>query len=332
MLLDVSSGSGGDGCLSFCSTRTKPRSGPDGGDGGAGGAFLFQSSSRYKDFEHLKKSFRFTADSGKSGQSQLKKGSKGQDLILPIPIGTLIKNQKDQILKDFPKAKTDVFLEPGRGGRGNAFFKTSLNQAPRQFQKGEKAVSQKVILELKPCVQVAIIGKVNAGKSSFFNLVTKAKSKVASYPYTTLSPYIGQLKHLNTSCFIMDIPGLQKGASYHVHQGLSFLRSIQRASLLLHFIDSQSQDPFADQQEIINELKAFDEKYSNTYFKKLSQIKRFYVFTKEDQKHNISDLKNHIKSKYTKAEQKDFFFISNTEQRGVSKCLQAIDKYLLNTK
>ena len=233
--LILASGSGGDGCLSFYRSRTKPRGGPDGGDGGQGGSLVFVSSSKVSGFEHFKKIKKYQAEFWRSRRKTIKKRKKREDFYLNLPLGTLVRNDKGQILKDFPKAKREIFLEGGRGGRGNAFFKTSLNQAPRKIQKGEKANIQKVVLELKPLVQVAIIGKVNTGKSSFFNLVTRAKSKVASYPYTTLAPYIGKLKNFSSACFIMDIPGLEKGASQSVFKGLSFLRSLQRAELLLHF-------------------------------------------------------------------------------------------------
>ncbi|MCZ0932605.1 MAG: 50S ribosome-binding GTPase, partial [Oligoflexia bacterium] len=282
MSLSLSSGAGGDGAMSFFRTRKNPRGGPDGGDGGRGGAVIFVSSNKLSGFEPLKKIKKYKAGSGGKGGKQLKTGKTGADISLELPIGTLVRNAQGQILKDFVTARQEVFLEGGRGGRGNAFFKTSLNQAPRKFQKGEKGKSQQVILELKPLVDVAIIGKVNTGKSSFFNLVTKAKSKVAVYPYTTLAPHIGQLKPFSKSCFLMDIPGLERGAGKNIFKGLSFLRSLQRAKLLLNFIDSCSDSPLEDLLEIDQELQAFDKKYSENYFQKLKQKPIFYVLTKTD--------------------------------------------------
>ena len=172
---------------------------------------LFISSSRVSGFEHLKKVKRYEAESGEAGGRQLKKGRGGKDLSLNLPLGTLVRNEKGQILKDFPKVNREIFLEGGRGGRGNAFFKNSLNQAPKRFQKGGKGQNQKVILELKPPVQVALIGKVNTGKSSFFNLVTKAKSKVADYLIQLWFLILESLKTCLRLVLLWIFPGLVKG-------------------------------------------------------------------------------------------------------------------------
>jgi len=327
LLLSLVSGSGGDGCVSFYRTKKNPRGGPDGGDGGAGGSVIFISSSRINSFEHLKKIKTYIAGSGGFGGRQLKKGKTGKNFILNLPLGTLVRNAQGQILKDFPSAKKEVFLKGGRGGRGNAFFKTSLNQAPRQFQKGEKGQSQKVVLELKPLIQIAIIGKVNTGKSSFFNLVTKAKSKVADYPYTTLVPHIGQLKNFSERCWIMDIPGLDKGASQSALNGLAFLRSIQRSKLLLHFIDSTCDQFLADKKEIEEELKAFDKKQSDSYFKNLSRKKMFFILTKTDKMENETQLSHLIKRFPLKKNQK-VIPLSNKTKKGLKDILSAIKKVM----
>ena len=325
--LSVSSGAGGDGALSFYRTRKNPRGGPDGGNGGKGGSIVFISSNKLSGFEHLKQLRKYKAGSGGNGGKQLKTGKTGQDIILELPLGTVIRNSHRQILRDFITAKRDIFLEGGQGGRGNAFFKTSLNQAPRQFQKGKKGKSQKIILELKPLIDIAIIGKVNTGKSSFFNLVTKAKSKVAVYPYTTLAPHIGRLKHLSNSYFLMDIPGLEKGANKNIFKGLSFLRSIQRARLLLHFIDSCNDSPSEDLLEINQELQAFDKKYSENYFQKLTQKPCFYVLTKTDKLPSKKALSAVIKKITAKKDQK-VFTLSNKTHKGLTELLSEVEKHL----
>lgn len=327
MSLSLSSGSGGDGCLSFYATRKNPRGGPDGGDGGRGGSVIFISSSKINGFEHLKQIKRYKAGSGGNGGKQLKKGRQGKDINLNLPIGTLIRNEKGQILRDFTSSGQEVFLEGGRGGRGNAFFKTSLNQAPRQFQKGERGQSQKVILEFKPLVQIAVIGKVNTGKSSFFNLVTKSKSKVADYPYTTLAPHIGKIKNLSVSYFIMDIPGLDKGAGKSVFKGLSFLRSIQRAELLLHFIDSSCTTALKDKKEIEEELKAFDKNRCDGYFKALSRKKVFFILSKVDKLENKTQLDKLVNKIQLKKNQR-IFLLSNTKKRGLKEILSAVETAL----
>ena len=323
--LSLSSGNGGTGALSFYRTKKNPRGGPDGGDGGKGGSIIFSSSNQISGFESFKNIKKYRASSGENGGKQLKTGKRGKDIILTLPLGTVIRNTQGQILKDFIAVKQELFLEGGRGGRGNAFFKNSLNQAPRHFQKGEKGTNQRVILELKPLVDIAIIGKVNTGKSSFLNLVTKAKSKVASYPYTTLAPHIGQLKHVASPCFVMDIPGLEKGASKNIFKGLSFLRSLQRAKLLLHFIDSSSEKPLEDLLEIEEELKSFDKKYSESYFQKLSKKTCFYVLTKTDVLDSKKSLSSVLKKIKIKKNQKTFT-LSNKSKKGLKELLSEIKK------
>ena len=322
VLLKFVSGSGGSGISSFLRTKKKARGGPDGGDGGKGGDIVFQSSAAVSDFEHLKKIKTHRASAGANGGKQLKKGRDGSDLIVLIPVGALVKNHHNQILIDFDKEKKEILVEGGMGGRGNAFFKNSRNQAPRQFQKGKKGESLKLILELKPLIDLALIGKVNAGKSSFFNLITRSKSKAASYPYTTLAPHIGQLKEIEESCFIMDIPGLAQGAGENPAQGLSFLRSIQRAKILLHFLDSQK-DFFIDLKEINEELKKFDKKYSNSLFEKLSSKKRFYIISKTDQLTKQEDMKHKITKMKLKKNEK-LFLISNKTKKGLAECIEAL--------
>ena len=323
--LSLASGAGGEGCLSFYTSRKRPRGGPDGGDGGQGGSLILLSSSKVSGFEHLKRIKSYKAGSGGAGGKQLKQGRKGKDFKLTLPIGTLVRNEKGQILKDFQSAKKELFLEGGRGGRGNAFFKTSLNQAPRQIQKGEKGQIQKVILELKPLVQTAIIGKVNTGKSSFFNLVTQAQSKTADYPYTTLVPHIGKLKSLDETVFIMDIPGLDRDASKNLFKGLSFLRSIQRAKLFLHFIDSTCPRPLQDKKDIEEELKAFDKKHGESYFKALSQKRMFFILSKIDELKNKAQLNNLIKKIQLKKNQK-IFPLSNKTKKGLKEIVSAIEQ------
>ena len=267
--------------MSFHRTRTQPRGGPDGGDGGKGGDVLFKATIHVKDFEHLKKTRSLKAEDGRVGGSQLKKGAVGKDLIVRVPVGTVLRDEKNRVLRDFSQSLEDVFLEGGRGGHGNHFFKNSKDQAPRKFQKGEKGKLKKVTLEYKPLIDVAIIGKVNAGKSSFFNLVTRRKSPVASYPYTTLIPYEGEIKE-NKGSFLLDIPGLEKAASLSEKKGLCFLRACQRSKILLHFLNSESETVKEDREELEQELKNFDKKHYDNYFEKLSKKPMFYVFSKSD--------------------------------------------------
>ncbi len=322
--LTLVSGSGGSGCLSFHRTRKQPRGGPDGGDGGKGGDILFHSSSEVKNLEVFKKKRIFKAEAGESGSNQLKKGRDGKNLVIFIPIGTLIRNKRQEILQDFETEKQIPFIQGEQGGRGNAFFKSSLNQAPRKFQKGQKGKEHRVILEFKPIMDVAIIGETNTGKSTFFNKVTRAKSPIDSYPYTTLVPYLGKMTFRNGKIFLMDIPGLEQGAYEKVSRGLSFLRSLQRAKLLLHFVDSQSENPLASQKKIEKELESFDKKYPQSFFQKLSQKKRFLILSRIDELEE-GELKNLVEKIKQRSSVK-VFCISSHKNKGIEELLVAIEK------
>ena len=281
MKLTLLAGSGGRGSISFSCSRKLPRGGPDGGNGGRGGDIKFSFSSRYKDFSHFKKQSLFKAEKGKDGAGQLQTGKKGKDITVFVPLGTLIRDEKGQLLKDLAEAENPfLFLKGGLGGRGNAFYKSSVNQAPGKSQKGRPGEQKQVILELKPFVDLALIGRVNTGKSTFFNKVTGGKSPVGEYPCTTLGPYYGKVKSLPFQRFLMDIPGIPKGASNDIKKGKAFLRLMGRAKVLLIFLSAENQ-PVENLQEVKQELEAFDK----TCFEKeftLKRKKRIVVLSKAD--------------------------------------------------
>ena len=322
VVLTILSGHGGQGSLSFHRTKGEPRGGPDGGDGGDGGDVFFSPNSRFKDLSHFKTKKRFTAQDGKSGDNQNKSGARGKDIEIGVPLGTVVRDQENNLLYDLTEAKPVCFLKGGKGGKGNAFFKTSLNQAPRHFQKGIPETEKKVTLEFKPLVDVALIGKPNAGKSTFLNSITRATSPVANYPYTTLVPYLGKVEQ--DSFLVVDIPGLAKGASEKISKGLSFLRLIQRAKILLHFIDIASVDSQKDKQEIEIEISQFDKKFSEKHFVNLSEKKRFLILSKTDQITN-KELQE-LKQKLNPKKQIKEFSISCTENKGIKELLIAIKK------
>ena len=281
--LTLSAGNGGAGALSFIRKQKQARGGPDGGDGGQGGSVFLSAEPQVSGFGHLKNKAVLKAKRGEDGGKNRKTGKKGCDLSLPLPLGTVVRNSQGQMLKDLKSPGKSLFLKGGRGGRGNGFFKNSRDQAPRRFQQGLKGPCLKLILELKPLIHIALLGKTNTGKSSFFHLVTGAKSRAAPYPYTTLKPHIGRLKNFHPDRFVLDIPGLEKGASKSLSRGLAFLRSLQRASLLLCFIDSLSPTALRDQQELEEELQAFDRDHREGHFGPLSRKKRLFILTKTDQ-------------------------------------------------
>ncbi len=318
MPLTLISGAGGAGALSFSRTRKLPRGGPDGGDGGRGGDVAFLPSPDINSFSHLKKKPVWRAAAGRPGASQLKSGRGGGDLIIHVPPGTVIKSLQGGILTDLGEAKEkSVFLKGGRGGRGNAFFKTSLSQAPKHVQKGEPGREARVLLEMKPLIQAALTGKVNAGKSAFFNRVTGGRSKEAPYPYTTLEPWLGAIKGFQRPCLLMDIPGIEKGAHKSPARGLCFLRSIQRARVLLHFIDSKDPEPQKSRREIEEELKAFDKRFPWPGGP-LSAKKRFLVLSKIDRPGGASRLPGDL----------PVFRISSRTGEGLEALMAALKKEL----
>ena len=321
--LTVASGSGGSGTASFFRTKKNPRGGPDGGDGGDGGDVLFSSSHQFNDLYHFQKKRIFQAERGKSGNNQLKTGARGQDLEIYFPLGTVVKNEKKEIIKDFPIASSFLFLKGGKGGKGNAFFKTSLNQAPKHFQKGMLGEKQKIILEFKPLAEVALVGKTNVGKSTFLNSVTRSSSLVASYPYTTLSPYLGQAEFFKKKYIIVDIPGLSKGASSHSSKGLSFLRSIQRSKILLHFIDISSETLLEDRMQMEEEFKIFDSIYKEDTFSSFKKKKRFLILSKCDEIKDEKKLKE-LKEIVALKTQLKVFSISCHTKTGLESLLKNI--------
>ena len=233
-----------------------------------------------------------------------------------------MRDAKATLLADFDRPRSLVFLKGGRGGRGNAWFKTSRNQAPRYFHKGRKGQEKKIILEYKPLIKASLIGRANTGKSTFFNAITGAHSPTAEYPYTTLVPYYGRIKTLGANNILMDIPGISRGAHQKPEKGLSFLRSLQRARLLIHFIDSTIRDPLGTQRELEEELKAFDRKFSEKAFFPLSKKKRLVVFTK------IDLLKNQTFRKRVTKPSTRLFTLSNKTGEGVRELVIAIKKEL----
>ena len=276
-------GSGGQGSLSFHRSRKKARGGPDGGDGGKGGDIGFFSDSRYRDFSHFKRKSIFRAENGGNGSEQLKSGRKGKDLLIPLPPGVLLKDEKGNLLKDlFHSENPFLFLKGGIGGKGNVFYKSSVNQAPAQFQKGQVGEKKQVVLELKPLVDVALVGRVNIGKSTFFNKVTGGKSPVGNYACTTLAPYYGWTK-TDSPCSLMDIPGIPEKVCEKNNKNLSFLRLMGRAKVLLIFVSVEPgvPSPAETLRNIEEDLKTFDKKYPEKEFA-FSHKKRIVVLSKID--------------------------------------------------
>ncbi len=273
-------GNGGNGAVSFRREKYVASGGPDGGDGGKGGDIYFEvnpDSNTLVDFRYKKK---FKADNGNNGEGSHKYGRGGQDLIIKVPRGTIIKDaQTGEVLADLSEEKQkELILKGGKGGKGNSHFATSTRQAPRFSEAGQEGEEKELILELKLLADVGLIGFPSVGKSTILAVVTSATPKIADYHFTTLEPNLGVVKaEYGDSFVIADIPGLIEGASEGTGLGIQFLRHIERTRLLLHVVDvsgSEGRNPVQDFYTINREL----EKYS----KKLAARKQIIVANKAD--------------------------------------------------
>ncbi|MBW2470044.1 MAG: GTPase ObgE [Deltaproteobacteria bacterium] len=245
-LITVQSGNGGRGCVSLRREKYVPRGGPDGGDGGKGGDVILRSSLRRRTLYPFQFKRQFKAQNGAHGQGKQKTGKNGQDLIIEIPPGTLVKDAvSGEVIKDFTATGESLtVVKGGRGGLGNARFKTSTNRTPRYAQPGETGQFRQLKLELKLLADVGIIGLPNAGKSTLISVISSATPKIANYPFTTLTPTLGVVATDWGDPFVVaDIPGLIEGAHQGAGLGTQFLRHIERTRILIHLIDAGDIDP-----------------------------------------------------------------------------------------
>ena len=236
--IDVASGNGGNGCVSFHREKFVPKGGPDGGDGGKGGDVVFVVRENLRTLGHLKMVRTYRAENGRPGQGDRCFGRNGADIEIPVPPGTVIKDaQTGEIIKDLTGETRWVFLKGGRGGLGNWHFRSATRQTPRFAQPGEKGQEMRVGVELLVIADIGFVGFPNAGKSSLLNMLTNARSKVAGYPFTTKIPQLGAMRYDDQDIILADIPGIIEGASRGAGMGFKFLRHISRTKGLAFFID-----------------------------------------------------------------------------------------------
>lgn len=270
MFLDIATifvkpGNGGDGAVSFHTEKYVAKGGPDGGDGGKGGDIIFvadANSSTLIDFRFAK---HFRAENGANGSGKNCTGRSGQDLVIKVPRGTVVKDkQTGDVLADiFYDDSRVVLFKGGRGGKGNAHFATSRRKAPRFSQTGEKTVEVELTLELKTIADVGLVGFPNVGKSTLLSVVSAARPKIADYHFTTLTPNLGVVAYGDGSFVMADIPGLIEGASQGAGLGTRFLRHIERVRLIVHVVDvsgCEERDPYEDFVKINKELGEYSEK------------------------------------------------------------------------
>ena len=257
----VQSGTGGNGMMHFHREKYVPRGGPDGGDGGRGGDVILEVRATLNSLASFRFTTRFTAEDGKGGGTNNKSGKSADNLVVPVPPGTLVYDAASgDLLGDLTTpGQLLVVCKGGRGGRGNPHFKSSINQIPRTAENGEPGEEKRLRLELKLIADIGIVGVPNAGKSTLLSVLTNAKPKIAPYPFTTLDPNLGVANvDEETTVVLADIPGLVEGAAEGVGLGHDFLRHIQRTRVLIHLLDGLSADPLADFSQINSELALFD--------------------------------------------------------------------------
>ncbi|MDR1800962.1 MAG: GTPase ObgE [Lachnospiraceae bacterium] len=261
----IRSGKGGDGCVSFRRELYVPSGGPDGGDGGKGGDVIFEVDEGLHTLQDYRHKRKFCATDGEAGKKRRCHGKNGEDIILKVPAGTVIKEaESKKVIADMSAENTrKVILTGGNGGLGNQHFATATMQIPKYAQPGQAAKELNVELELKVIADVGLIGFPNVGKSTLLSIISNAKPKIANYHFTTLNPNLGVVDMPGGGGFVVaDIPGIIEGAAKGVGLGLQFLRHIERTRLFIHVVDvsgSEGRDPIDDVHKIMEEIKSYDE-------------------------------------------------------------------------
>jgi len=319
----VKAGDGGNGCLAFRREKFVPRGGPSGGDGGKGGDVVMESSERHNTLVHFRFNPEYKAERGRHGEGSNKTGRDGEGVTLKVPVGTIVYDEETgEKVYDFSRADERVVIaRGGRGGRGNAQFKSSTHQAPREHEDGRPGEERVYRLELKLLADVGLVGYPNVGKSTLISRISAARPKIADYPFTTLQPNLGVVAvggpKDERSFVVADIPGLIEGASSGAGLGTQFLRHIERTRLLVHLVDvsdgSGRPDPVKDAEVIMGELESFGAK--------LEQKPMIMVASKIDvaNKDKLAKLK-----RYCKKQAIDLFPISAVTGKGIDELKYAM--------
>jgi len=319
----VKAGDGGNGCMAFRREKFVPRGGPSGGDGGRGGDVIMESSERHNTLVHFRFNPEYKAERGRHGEGSNKTGREGDDVVLKVPVGTIVYDElTGELVHDFSNPDDRVIIaHGGRGGRGNARFATSTHQAPREHEQGFPGEERALRLELKLLADVGLVGYPNAGKSTLISRISAARPKIADYPFTTLQPNLGVVvvgeMPDERSFVVADIPGLIEGASEGAGLGTQFLKHIERTRLLAHLVDisdaSGRPDPVQDFEVITHELANFGEG--------LDSKPTIVVATKIDAANpdKMAKLK-----RFAKRKKLDFYTISAVTGEGVEELKRAM--------
>ena len=329
--ITLASGHGGAGAVSFRREAMTPRGGPDGGDGGRGGDIILKVAHNLNSLMDYRSRKKYAAESGVPGAGSNCFGHAGEDLVLLVPPGTLVRSLNGEILVDMTGIDQHILLKGGRGGKGNTFFKSSVNQAPEHAQPGEPGTEIEVIFELKLIADVGIIGFPNAGKSTLISRISAAKPKIADYPFTTLHPNLGVVQVSNFRSFVVaDIPGLIKGAHSGAGLGIQFLRHIERTRVFVHMIDVSGVtgvDPIDAYRDIQNELEMYDQNnQSKEGFFPLGTRPQILVLNKIDTV-DKDDLEKMV-VKFEKKTGKKPFAVSAVTGKNVDALIFEISKFI----
>ena len=312
--IEVISGKGGDGMVHFRREKYVPRGGPDGGDGGRGGDVVLEVRPTLNTLAAFRHTSRHAAEDGRGGGSNNKYGKSADELVVPVPPGTVVYDAASgEVIGDLTApGQRLVVCKGGRGGRGNTHFKNSINQAPRTAERGEPGQEKRLRLELKLIADIGIVGLPNAGKSTLLSVLTNARPKIAPYPFTTLEPNLGVADvDDETTVVLADIPGLIEGASQGAGLGFEFLRHVQRTRVLIHLLDGLSADPLADYSQTNAEMALFDPA--------LAKKPQLVALNKIDQPEVQERLKE-LKAKFKK-QKVDLMTVSALARTGVRELL-----------
>jgi GTP-binding protein len=294
----IKAGNGGSGSASFRREKFIEFGGPDGGDGGNGGSIIIQSDRNLNTLIDFRYAQHFKAQNGKPGSKRNRTGANGEDLILKVPVGTQIyEEDNNTLIYDFTKSKEKYLVASGgKGGLGNLRFKSSTNRAPRRKTIGKVGEEFWIWLQLKVIADIGIIGKPNAGKSSLLAAITKARPKIAAYPFTTINPNLGVSYYAGKEVILADIPGLVEGAHKGIGLGDKFLRHIERCKVLLHLIDLSENNLESTYKQINKELSSYDKKLSEK--KEIIFFNKSDLFDNDEIKKKLENFKKKINSKY----------------------------------
>lgn len=300
--IQLKAGEGGDGRVGFLHEKYREFGGPDGGDGGGGGDIIFKVNTGINTLYYYKTHKVLKAENGENGKRKKQRGKRGEDLILEIPKGTLVLNKNGELVADLSDNNSEeVILKGGIGGFGNAHFTTSTRQAPRVAELGEKGEEEDIVLELKLVADVGLVGLPNAGKSMLLSVISKAKPKVANYPFTTIVPNLGVVEGSRFGLkegqgfVVCDVPGLIEDASKGKGLGDEFLRHVERNRLLVHLLDITSESILEDFETIQKELK--DYKHDISKKKQLVVLTKVDIVDEKKAKENIKIISKRLKLK-----------------------------------